>query len=198
MPGADRVAATTSKRPGSILRLRIGGMSMTDSENKRAAMSGCGRSGDFFHVGELSTNRCGVAGAMASQSQRGSMSWRQVGARTSSMALLRSAPARNNRRRIDNRRRRRAAFNGSAFVMYAVARPVAEDRILLRWRSQLLCFTTLTVDTQIEVDARCQKDREVDDHPGGQPQECGGDIGRDHALWLQPWTPAPVGDPQAR
>jgi beta-glucosidase len=78
-----------------------------------------------------------------------------------------------------------STFLFTAFVMYAVARAVDEDRILhaYRWRNQLISFHDVDVNTQIEVEAEEPKDREVDDHPGGQPQEWGGDIGRDHAQW---------------
>jgi hypothetical protein len=47
----------------------------------------------------------------------------------------------------------------TAFLMYAVARAVAEDLILhaYRWRNQLILFDDVDVNTQIEVEAEGQK-----------------------------------------
>jgi len=92
-----------------------------------------------------------------------------------------------------------STFLFTAFVMYAVARAVDEDRILhaYRWRNQLISFHDVDVNTQIEVEAEEPKDREVDDHPGGQPQECGGDIGR-VMLSGAVMVTSPVGDSPAR
>jgi hypothetical protein len=101
MPGADRVAATTSKRPGSILRLRMGRMSMTDSETSRLQLSGSGRSGDFSTSGQ-GAQRTRASGCSA-------VTPRSV------------PPAFETIRLIEDRRHVAAAFNGLGMLIAGTA-----------------------------------------------------------------------------